>query len=966
MYKDFGTNYLNQDHILISRRLETSDLQIYAQTYQDSSDLYISFCDSISRLFYKTNPHIIPPSQYADNRNFTIIVSPTKYPLAQAAAVCKTLGARLPEIKTRLDNRDFLEAVDKYQVKTVLAGIHYNIKSSVFLWDSNLVEVAHETVYSQPYYGGSSGEAWLLADNWYSYYLKHNAQNYYMTYVRAKDGIAFRLSDSITPNNQEHIVCQKPVPSLAPTADPSANILIQMTKGICSRDSQFLIETTQQNIEQIELITTLKLNLTTSSVTLAHFLPSFQTDLFRDKREISFTLQTSSNSTAFPTFALPENSSSPPPPPILLKHNNYNISENSTCIRLTNASTFWSVLAAEFTFQIPSSIFPPLSSKISLLVENSFAYWIHLQTTNQTYSSYHTWLDEQMLEKRIIVCNYLFSNLRFTSDRRLYSLYPKVINRYRYSSSLVYLEHPQNPFDFIPTDRTTRSLGSMAAATVVGTLVGGSAYIIKSFIDLLRTDKYALKTDFTQLKHTINDLRINQAEIQTALQRIIHRVNVNEANIRQLYSGVAATNMEAEIKSLNHYLQGVLSNTLQGYAQAFLAAMSGKTSPYALSQKELNKIALDFHEKYTLDTNINNVRTTAVIFENSIRFFFDIPILDKEAAFNFYSITPAPIFYKNITYWPEIDATNVAISLDGTKYSTLSQNEFARCMDVPPICKTSTPFSPSLNKASCVISTYKTNTRTCPLKPSSSIPFPFLYFIDTHLFYSVPTNTSLFITCPTDSQFSTITEKTVIINGIGEANYRPACTITLPDGTFRRAPRKTEHSDLKNWPLFNIKSALPHDFDEQIMSQTQLPPLTFDVITNISNDLSSFIANTSSFANYSKVAINISTVVVPVAIVIIVALCFWKQLKIWVEEKIYQGTHTLNRHTETAKDEFKYAPSTTSVTQQKTDTLKSQTLVEPIFDQSSGSYQKVSSIGSIPSILKNSSTPKNVQFRYHP
>jgi hypothetical protein len=118
-----------------------------------------------------------------------------------------------------------------------------------------------------------------------------------------------------------------------------------------------------------------------------------------------------------------------------------------------------------------------------------------------------------MLEKRIIVCNPLFSNYKFTSDRRLYSVYPKVINRYCYSSSLVYLENPQNPFDFIPTDRTTRSLGSMAAATVVGTLVGGSAYIIKSFIDLLRSDKYALKSDFTQLKHTIDDLRINQAEI---------------------------------------------------------------------------------------------------------------------------------------------------------------------------------------------------------------------------------------------------------------------------------------------------------------------------------------------------------------------------------------------------------------------------------------------------------------------
>ena len=916
------------------------------------------------RLFYKTNPHIVPPSQYADSRNSTIIVSPTKYPLAQAAAVCKTLGARLPEIKTRLDDRDFLEAVDKYQVKTVLAGIHYNIKSSVFLWDSNLIEVAHETVYSQPYYGGSAGEVWILADNWYSSYLKHNAQNYYMTYVRAKDGIAFRLSDSTTPNNQEHIVCQKPVPSMAPTADPAANILIQMTKGICSRDTQSLIDTTKQSIEQIELITSLKLNLTTSSTTLTHFLPSFQTDLFRDKRDISVTLQTSPNSTAFPSFTLPENISSTPP--LHVSSKSYNISENSTCIRMTNGFSFWAPLAAEFIFETRSTIFPPYPYKISELIEKAFVYWIHLQSTNQTYSSYHTWLDEQMTEKRIIICNPFFNHIRFTSDRRLYPVYPQTINRYRYSSTLVYLENPQNPFDFIPTDRQTRSLGSMAAATVVGTLVGGSAYIIKSFIDLLRTDKYALKTDFTQLKHTIDDLRINQAEIQTALQRIIHRVNVNEASIRQLYSGVAATNMEAEIKSLNHYLQGVLSNTLQGYAQAFLAAMSGKTSPYALSQKELHKIALDFHEKYSLDTNINNVRTTAVIFENSIRFFFDIPILDKEASFIFFSIIPAPIFYKNITYWPEIDATNIAISLDGTKYSTLSQNEFARCMDVPPVCKTSTPFSPSLNKASCVISTYKTNTRTCPLKPSSNIPFPFLHFIDTHLYYSVPSNTSLFITCPTDSQFTSNTEKTVIINGIGEANYRPACTITLPDGTFHRAPRKTELSNLKDWPLFNIKSALPHEFDEHIMALTQSPPLTFDVITNNSNDLSSFMEDSSSFANYSEVAINISTVVVPVAIVIIVALCFWKQLKIWVEEKIYQGTHTLNRHTETAKDEFKYAPSTTSVTQQKSDTLKSQTLEEPIFDQSSGSYQKVSSIGSIPSILKNSSTPKNVQFRYHP
>ncbi len=85
-----------------------------------------------------------------------------------------------------------------------------------------------------------------------------------------------------------------------------------MTKGICSRDTQSLIDTTKQSIEEIELITSLKLNLTTSSTTLTHFLPSFQTDLFCNKRDISITLQTSPNSTAFPSFALPENISSSP------------------------------------------------------------------------------------------------------------------------------------------------------------------------------------------------------------------------------------------------------------------------------------------------------------------------------------------------------------------------------------------------------------------------------------------------------------------------------------------------------------------------------------------------------------------------------------------------------------------------------------------------------------------------------
>ncbi len=136
--------------------------------------------------------------------------------------------------------------------------------------------------------------------------------------------------------------------------------------------------------------------------------------------------------------------------------------------------------------------------------------------------------------------------------------------------------------------------------------------------------------------------------------------------------------------------------------------------------------------------------------------------MDKESSFNFFSIIPAPAFDNNITYWPEIDISNVAISQDGPKYTILSSEEFSRCMDIPPICKTARALMPTINQGSCVVSTYKTGTQTCPLKPSSSSPpEPFLYFVDTNLYYSVPSNTTLFVTCLADNQFLSTKETTI-------------------------------------------------------------------------------------------------------------------------------------------------------------------------------------------------------------
>ncbi len=52
----------------------------------------------------------------------------------------------------------------------------------------------------------------------------------------------------------------------------------------------------------------------------------------------------------------------------------------------------------------------------------------------------------------------------------------------------------------------------------------------------------------------------------------------------------------------------------------------------------------------TLYNSINNVKTTTVIFDNHIQFFLDVPILDKESSFNFFTLIPATAFVNNVTF----------------------------------------------------------------------------------------------------------------------------------------------------------------------------------------------------------------------------------------------------------------------------------------------------------------------------
>ena len=369
--------------------------------------------------------------------------------------------------------------------------------------------------------------------------------------------------------------------------------------------------------------------------------------------------------------------------------------------------------------------------------------------------------------------------------------------------------------NFLPTlyrSRKKRDLFSAGALSIFGTALGGSTYLLKSIIDtVMGNTQYAKKTDLLKVAHELDAVKINYQELRQVNEKISKTLSYVGQQIEQIYIGASNLNMETEIKNLNRYLQFVLTTTLLKYSQALMAAKDNKLHPYALSSAELKALTTATFNNYRihLDVNSNNIQAVAIVHNNTITFLFDIPIIQMDKHFNFYSITPIPTFSNDATYISDMDANNIAISKNGDKYTTLTDMELSRCMDTPPICNSHRPVSPISSQALCVASTYVTNSPKCNLKQTASKPEPFLHFHGTKLFYSVPNNTTIYIKCSNPDNLGTYTEQTITIYGIGQANYKPSCTINLPDGTTFKTPSDKSIHTVNEWPIFDITQALP-------------------------------------------------------------------------------------------------------------------------------------------------------------
>ena len=193
------------------------------------------------------------------------------------------------------------------------------------------------------------------------------------------------------------------------------------------------------------------------------------------------------------------------------------------------------------------------------------------------------------------------------------------------------------------------------------------------------------------------------------------------------------------------------------------------------------------------------------------------------------------------------------------------------CLDEPPVCTSNKPIVPITNQALCVVSTYTTGTLKCPLRAASIAPQPFLHFQGNQLFFSVPHNVSAYVKCQTSTLSNEYTEKTIMLHGIGQGEYKPSCTINLPDGTSYKTPSDKIVTKLQEWPIFHLQQAIPHNLETTLHIKNSLSDFSVEQQQE-QQDQSSF----EFLAEYTKadiIGITFSTTL-PILLIILIIGCW--------------------------------------------------------------------------------------------
>ena len=178
-------------------------------------------------------------------------------------------------------------------------------------------------------------------------------------------------------------------------------------------------------------------------------------------------------------------------------------------------------------------------------------------------------------------------------------------------------------------------------------------------------------------------LQVNVREISKTITDIKQKMETLEKHLDGIHIATEAIATEQDLKAHARHVKSVQMSTLIKYANILVAVAGKTTSPFALSQQELNKLAdtVRTKEGINLARNLERIEMQVAIVNNNLKFFFSIPIIEDDHIFHFYKVVPIPVFADNKTFIPELDATNIAISKSGSEYISLTDLEYQKCTE---------------------------------------------------------------------------------------------------------------------------------------------------------------------------------------------------------------------------------------------------------------------------------------------
>ena len=740
LFDESGAFAVNGDSLLYRRVADTSALVKAAGQTADLTLIYYALCSNVEKL-------ATPLSQREKNTFPTEIVykaTPMQFPLRDSARACKMMGGRLPEARSEKSRMLIQRTAVETGVNAVVAGIEWDFSSQVHRYSSDK-SVVHAEHNPEVEYGGDYRGTHHI-EKWDGYYVKKMAGRYQFMYKYVNNKFGIRMMDANDQMFQQRIVCEFP-PDLTNKEPPqvSDNMLYKLAAHNCRRDKNVIIGTTAFTLAEVNTITQLN---------------------FTQKRKKP------SYKTFFPNIALYSDNTTH------YDHALFDQSEKEMYESRTNV----------------------VRMAPSLLPYYDFIETFRNETTRykrESKDDEHPMTDPAMR-------NYV--SLTLEKLERAID-YNDMINM----PDFHFMDDQTNNHS-----RSKRSIEGVDPAIAAGIEAGvtdlGQNSAPLAFVGEIMSHLFGVVTrrndlniaKMVKISKAVENLAVNQVLITDQFEMIKNRVKFFQDQSLTLLEGTAILTMVNDLKMHVMHMQTLLQVTMSKYAHILMSAAIGRTSPYALKRQEIAEFSRSLPKSRWLVEDLSRVTTTAAIIENQLTLVFKIPVLSDEDIYTLYKVASLPTFRDNVTLFPVLDTEHVAMSKSGNRYIDFTEDEYQQCMNHPDACTAARPTRPTNEKANCVVRTFATRKLHCRKHREVEGQEDFIYKKERRVFFSVPHKINLFVKCLDNLDSYTTNDTNIDIENQGELTFRPACTITLPDGSSFRSRVESEIVDLTELPIFTV------------------------------------------------------------------------------------------------------------------------------------------------------------------